>query len=64
MLRSQRNSVNTELRFQERKRKIVPNFRIISNTLKSMRHDEKMAPADDFIMRDRLLYSTSQKITF
>lgn len=64
MLRSQRNSVNTELGFRERKRKIVPNFRIISNTLRSMRHDENTAPAEDFIMRDRLLYSTSQKNYF
>lgn len=64
MLRSQRNSVNTELRFQERKRKIVSNCKIISNTLKSMRHDKNTAPAEDFIMRVRLLYSPCQKNYF
>jgi len=64
MLRSQRNSVNTELRFQRRKRKVVSNFSVILNTLKGVRHDKNTAPAEDFIIRNSLLYSLGQKNDF
>lgn len=36
-------------------------LRVISNTLRGMRHDKNMAPAEDFIMRDRLHYSLGEK---
>lgn len=38
-----------------------PTLRVISNTLRSMRHDKNIAPAEDFIMRDRLLFSLGEK---
>lgn len=63
-LRTQWNSVNSELRLRRRKGRWYPTLRVISNTLRSMRHYKNMAPEEDFVMRERLLYSLGEKNYF
>lgn len=41
-----------------------PTLRVISNTLRSTRHDKNIAPAEGFVMRDRLLFSLGEKNCF
>lgn len=59
-LRAQENCSDSQ-QYQEY---ILSKTRVISNTLKGLRHDKNTALEEDFIVRKNLLYSLGQKNDF